>query len=848
MPDTGDTVEATFAERPTACESVSRHRLKFMLTLCELCLVAFVVYLFSIEQTRHLFPVLCLTIVGFSIHASLPVSRRLPFFAALSIACLLFVLGVANGLWVLGIGGLLIAIAYLPLRLAIRLGLLSVIVAGLIFLRTRYPVPFWPVVGSMFMFRLVCFLYETRRGAAMPPMVWSLSYFFLLPNVCFPLFPVIDFKTFRETWYREEEWITYQRGIKWIVRGLIHLLLYRFIKLYLVPKPYELRDLPTIAIFMATNYALYLQVSGQFHLITGLLHLFGFDLPRTHNLYFRASSFSDIWRRINIYWKDFMSKFFFYPSFYALRRHNASATSAMLLSTLVVFVSTWLLHSWQTFWLLGQFPVSVNDACLWLGAGVIVSLNVLLESKWRRDDESPMWIAALITSTRTVGMFSLISLFWACWTKPGFLYLLTAAMGRPDATRGILTVLLGVLLLIVIGAVIAWCYLNRSSSGQNSPAFEFFSSVKLHVVGLVLVITLGLPRTATLLPLSWAQSVAKFKDDPVFAEAAVDQLQSYYEELNSTVVQAGPLISSISRSDNGRRTQAEGFNKVSRAADPYQQLELIPGIETVIDGHPFSVNQFGMRDRKTLRTEKSPNSIRIALVGSSIVMGYGVADTDVFSRQLETFLNQSLTDTGREAEVLNFGVGKQWAPQRLIRIQRRVIAFQPDVLFYFAHQDELRELASHAAQLISLGLELPSRHLKEVAAQAHATSDMAPGAIQSVLRRFEKELLLANYRSIVDECRGVQTIPVWIYLPIPDVSAGEVADKLIPIASSAGFVVHDLSYWATSGDGLFDKVEEFHPNAQGHRRIAEALLRMIKESPETLPMFPRDALIQKKQN
>lgn len=840
MHDAGDTEEVTFAERPTPRETFSGDHVKLALLLCELCLIAWVVFLFSIEQSRHLLPLVCITISGFAVHALLPQNRRPRFFAALSIMGVLLILGVANGVRVIGVGALLISICYLPLRMIGRLAILFMAVTALIWFRRQYPLPFWPIVGSMFMFRLVCFLYETRKRDGMPPLTSSLSYFFLLPNVCFPLFPVIDFKTFRDAWYREEEWMTYQRGVHWIVRGLIHLLLYRFIKLYLVPKPYDLRDLPTIAVFMATNYALYLQVSGQFHLITGLLHLFGYDLPRTHNMYFLASSFSDIWRRINIYWKDFMTKFFFYPSFYALRRYNASARVAMLLSVLVVFVSTWLLHSWQTFWLLGQFPLTANDACLWLAAGVVVAANVLLESQRRPRDDLSDWAHALSRSARTVGMFCLVSLFWACWTKPGFLHLLQASLQRNDVTRGLLTVVSGILVLILIGAVGFRYYRQRTLTHSSLTKIEFFPSVKAHVACLALMITVALPRSAEVLPLHWAQSIAHFKEDPALADAAFDQLQSYYEELNSAVVQAGPLISSFSKPDPSRRTQAEGFNKVSRPADAYQQLELIPGIETQIDGHSFSVNQFGMRDLKTVRQQKSHGTIRIALVGSSIVMGYGVSDGDVFSRQLETLLNQDLSDSGRHIEVLNFGVGKQWAPHRLIRIQRRVIAFQPDVLFYFAHQDEFRELASHAAQLVSLGLELPSRYLKEVAAQAHVTSDMAPGAIQSVMHRHEKELLLANYRSIVDECRQHQVIPVWIYVPIPDVSSGEMAKKLIPIASNAGFVVHDLSHWATSTEGLFDKVEEFHPNARGHRMIAEALIRMIKESPETLPMFSKD--------
>ena len=141
-----------------------------------------------------------------------------------------------------------------------------------------------------------------------------------------------------------------------------------------------------MALFLAANYALYLRVSGWFHLITGLLHLFGFDLPRTHQNYFLASSVSDIWRRINIYWKDFMTKVFFFPVVFALERW--STRGAMAVATLVVFVATWLLHSYQVFWINGELPLNAGVAGLWLAAGVLVALSLQFELAGARLQES----------------------------------------------------------------------------------------------------------------------------------------------------------------------------------------------------------------------------------------------------------------------------------------------------------------------------------------------------------------------------------------------------------------------------------------------------------------------------
>ena len=67
-----------------------------------------------------------------------------------------------------------------------------------------------------------------------------------------------------------------------------------------------------------------------------MLHLFGFNLPETHHRYFLASSFTDFWRRINIYWKDFMMKVFYYPAYFRLRRFGD--TVALVLATVFMFL------------------------------------------------------------------------------------------------------------------------------------------------------------------------------------------------------------------------------------------------------------------------------------------------------------------------------------------------------------------------------------------------------------------------------------------------------------------------------------------------------------------------------
>ena len=103
-------------------------------------------------------------------------------------------------------------------------------------------------------------------------------------------------------------------------RGTVHLLLYRLIYHEVLIPADEVHDAASLAVYLVCNYLLYLRVSGQFHMACGMLHLFGFELPETHHHYLLATGFTDYWRRINIYWKDFMVRIVFNPVVFRLKR------------------------------------------------------------------------------------------------------------------------------------------------------------------------------------------------------------------------------------------------------------------------------------------------------------------------------------------------------------------------------------------------------------------------------------------------------------------------------------------------------------------------------------------------
>src|SRR6266496_2742382 len=369
----------------------------FFAIVAQFALIATVIDYWQLES-QSLTRLMWLAFAGFIIHHLLPLRFRLVFFAMLSLLTALtdvghlgpnvglawvtgkmtttgFLYHLLPGLTLIGIGLGLIGLCHLPIPFGARVGLVAVAGAALAFLRAHsqwFPdvTEMWVILGSMFMFRLMSYLYDLKHRTAPFSLSRAISYFFLLPNVCFPLFPVVDYKTFCSTYYNEDWPRVYQTGLKWMFRGVIQLLLYRAIYQFAPLDVYRLSSALDVAGCMLGMYLLYLRISGTFHLIVGLLHMFGFNLPETHHLYYLATSFTDFWRRINIYWKDFVMKLFFYPTHFALRR--IGTLRAMSVATLATFLATWLLHSWQWFWIRGTPLFNWKDFSFWMILALLV--------------------------------------------------------------------------------------------------------------------------------------------------------------------------------------------------------------------------------------------------------------------------------------------------------------------------------------------------------------------------------------------------------------------------------------------------------------------------------------------
>ena len=285
----------------------------------------------------------------------------------------------------------------------------------------------WTIAASMLMFRMIIFLYELKHTRAPESPLDAVSYFFLLPNYCFLHFPVVDYRTMQRGYFAADVHDNQRRGLAMMFRGTIHLLGYRLVYHQLLIPAASVQGIEDLLAFVVCNYLLYLQVSGQFHMACGMLHLFGYQLPETHHRYLLATSFTDYWRRINIYWKDFMVRVFFNPVFFQLKRWPQPM--ALATATAVVFLVTWLLHGYQLFWLRGGWGFTVPDALFWGTLGGLVAINVQLDARrqpvMRAQAAGGRGAAGRLSApdlamraAKVAGTFATIALLWSLWSSP----------------------------------------------------------------------------------------------------------------------------------------------------------------------------------------------------------------------------------------------------------------------------------------------------------------------------------------------------------------------------------------------------------------------------------------------
>ena len=305
--------------------------------------------------------------------------------------------------------------------------------------------------------------------------------------------------------------------------------------------------------------------------------------------------------------------------------------------------------------------------------------------------------------------------------------------------------------------------------------------------------------------------------------------------------------------------------------DPELRYVQAPAQQGWIDDGLVTVNSLGFRGPE-VTLPKPPRRFRLAVIGDSLTLGWGVHDRETYAARLEQALRRR--HPAGELDVINLGVGGYNTRQAVGFLARHVATLRPDLVLLGFYLNDLPDALDddpsvagtriaarnpRPGQLLYLN-PMPSgwfeRQLRKsraiyVAGRAYRRLrnqgewgeagfamelDLLAGKSSARLDRawrhvaveFERLRALAQSEGFVV---GIVLLPP--REQVTGQSTGRAYQQRIrELAEPLGFhVIDPLPAMSAAGSGreLFIPYDRNHPSAEGHRLIADAIFRYIEE-------------------
>lgn len=804
----------------------SRKRITaFLVTLFQLLAVLLIIKNFNIEKSSGISQISSIIIISFIINSFVPLRYRQLVLFSTCIAVIFYAFGAFAGSLLMMAALGIVGICHLPIKFWYRVFIIVLIFAGLFILRIQLfyflrATLISPFIASMFMFRIIIYLYEVKHGLV-PVSVWqSLCYFFLFPNICFLFFPIIDYKTYSKTYYNIPDTEIWQKGIRWMLRGLTHIIAYRIVYYYLLIGPGQVTGLPTLLQYMISSYVLVLRLSGLFHFIIGLLCLFGLNLPQPFDNYFLATNFTNLWRRINVYWREFMLKIFFYPIMFKLKK---KITKNLLATTMLcVFVISWAFHGYQWFWVRGNYTFNIIDLVFWLVIGGCITANAVIQEKQSQKIAKVRSANAmyLFTILKIMGMFLFMSVMWSLWQSSSFgewFYLLSKFRNAsPADVITLVVVLVGVILFGFTAQVVL-----------NMPAVKKLMAIKpqdtlfLTLPSLLLLLCCSFNSVKETAPPVAGNFIKTLSEEKLNDHDYQKAEENYYKKL---IDGEENTVTGLWEINLKRPRKFNAMDDIYIRTNDLLTKIYKPNYKVYVGNDIFTTDSFGLRD-KNYAFVKPAKTYRMALLGGSYEMGSGVGDADVYEVKVEEKLNAMATDTAIERfEIFNFAAGGFYSIQHVELCHTKVFQYKPDAVLYIAHSGERWRLVNTLANLIGQGKNLKYPLLNFIKNTAHIKQSMSKAEVITRLNPYTDILITWAYSEIANECHKNNALPVWVYLPTTTDTIDKAEFNYIKqVAARCGYVQLDLTgaYGNLSRNELIISQYNTHPTPKGHTLIAD---------------------------
>jgi lysophospholipase L1-like esterase len=300
---------------------------------------------------------------------------------------------------------------------------------------------------------------------------------------------------------------------------------------------------------------------------------------------------------------------------------------------------------------------------------------------------------------------------------------------------------------------------------------------------------------------------------------------------------------------------------------------LAPNQQGWIDDGLVTVNAAGFRSRTQTDLPKPHGRYRIVVLGDSVAIGMGVADDEPFAARVEQLLRQRFP--GKDLDVINLGVPGYDTRQEVGLLRRHVAQLQPDLVLVGFYSNDVPDVLEgevtpsgtpiaagppRAGQVLHMDPTNPSfadRYLRKsrIIFIAGRTFNRARGAGESGMARLtiEMNMVQGNRSPQIDRAWSIIEMQLQalqalarssgfdcaiVALPPRELVSGQVPgaaylSQIHAVADPVGFPVIDpipaMIAKRTQKDGLYIPYDRNHPDAQGHRAIAEAIVAQIQD-------------------
>ncbi len=274
-----------------------------------------------------------------------------------------------------------------------------------------------------------------------------------------------------------------------------------------------------------------------------------------------------------------------------------------------------------------------------------------------------------------------------------------------------------------------------------------------------------------------------------------------------------------------------------RSSNPVLGHEHVAGATAYLQGTDIRLNNWGLRGPAV--GPRRPDVRRILVLGSSITLGWGVPEAQTLTQLLE----QHFRSDGAEVEVLNAGIGNYNAARYVALFHSRLQALDPtDVVVHYFIND--------AEQLSGGNQNLLLRHSQLAVALWSFRNAVSQARLGSPLLTHYRDLYRsgspgreAMQQALAALAETARTRGIRLYLlmtPEPHYLQHypfqDIHDSMEHTARSLGYTFVDAlpALRELTPEQLWVTADDPHPNARGHRLMADTLYPYLQLPTETV--------------